>query len=84
MGHYVENIGDEPLVFLEIFKDDHYADVSLNQWLAMLPETLVQQHLDLGKDFTDILSKEKHPVVKRNAVNKTTSLQRAIVLCKPL
>ncbi|MDO8226678.1 oxalate decarboxylase [Bacillus cabrialesii] len=65
MGHYVENIGDEPLVFLEIFKDDHYADVSLNQWLAMLPETFVQAHLDLGKDFTDILSKEKHPVVKK-------------------
>ncbi|MDM5303226.1 oxalate decarboxylase [Bacillus vallismortis] len=65
MGHYVENTGDEPLVFLEIFKDDHYADISLNQWLAMLPETLVQQHLELGKDFTDILSKEKHPVVKK-------------------
>ncbi|AFI29902.1 MULTISPECIES: oxalate decarboxylase [unclassified Bacillus (in: firmicutes)] len=65
MGHYVENIGDEPLVFLEIFKDDHYADVSLNQWLAMLPETFVQAHLDLGKDFTDALSKEKHPVVKK-------------------
>ncbi|MDK1002063.1 oxalate decarboxylase [Bacillus subtilis] len=65
MGHYVENIGDEPLVFLEIFKDDHYADVSLNQWLAMLPETFVQAHLDLGKDFTDVLSKEKHPVVKK-------------------
>ncbi|CAI6313041.1 oxalate decarboxylase [Bacillus subtilis] len=65
MGHYVENIGDEPLVFLEIFKDDHYADVSLNQWLAMLPEKFVQGHLDLGKDFTDVLSKEKHPVVKK-------------------
>ncbi|ARB38501.1 oxalate decarboxylase [Bacillus subtilis] len=65
MGHYVENIGDEPLVFLEIFKDDHYADVSLNQWLAMLPETFVQAHLDLGKDFTDVLSKEKHPVVRK-------------------
>ncbi|MGE9751630.1 oxalate decarboxylase [Bacillus inaquosorum] len=65
MGHYVENIGDEPLVFLEIFKDDHYADVSLNQWLAMLPEKFVQAHLDLGKGFTDVLSKEKHPVVKK-------------------
>ncbi|MGQ8924056.1 oxalate decarboxylase [Bacillus halotolerans] len=67
MGHYVENLGDEPLVFLEIFKDDHYADVSLNQWLAMLPETLVQEHLDLGKEFTDVLSKEKHPVVKKKS-----------------
>ncbi|KUP36029.1 oxalate decarboxylase [Bacillus halotolerans] len=67
MGHYVENLGDEPLVFLEIFKDDHYADVSLNQWLAMLPETFVQEHLDLGKEFTDVLSKEKHPVVKKKS-----------------
>ncbi|WP_458104438.1 oxalate decarboxylase [Bacillus sp. PK3-037] len=67
MGHYVENLGNEPLVFLEIFKDDHYADVSLNQWLAMLPETFVQEHLDLGKEFTDVLSKEKHPVVKKKS-----------------
>ncbi|MEC1601668.1 oxalate decarboxylase [Bacillus halotolerans] len=67
MGHYVENLGDEPLVFLEIFKDDHYADVSLNQWLAMLPETFVQEHLDLGKEFTDVLSKEKHQVVKKKS-----------------
>ncbi|AKL86314.1 cupin domain-containing protein [Bacillus atrophaeus] len=64
MGHYVQNTGDEPLVFLEIFKDDHYADVSLNQWLAMLPETFVQNHVDLGKEFTDALQKEKHPVIK--------------------
>ncbi|MGE0908499.1 oxalate decarboxylase family bicupin [Bacillus atrophaeus] len=64
MGHYVQNTGDEPLVFLEIFKDDHYADISLNQWLAMLPETFVQNHVNLGKEFTDALQKEKHPVIK--------------------
>ncbi|PSA90793.1 oxalate decarboxylase [Bacillus atrophaeus] len=64
MGHYVQNTGDEPLVFLEIFKDDHYADVSLNQWLAMLPETFVQNHVNLGKEFTEALQKEKHPVIK--------------------
>ncbi|WFE13557.1 oxalate decarboxylase family bicupin [Bacillus atrophaeus] len=64
MGHYVQNTGDEPLVFLEIFKDDHYADVSLNQWLAMLPDTFVQNHVNLGKEFTNALQKEKHPVIK--------------------
>ncbi|MCY8267012.1 oxalate decarboxylase family bicupin [Bacillus haynesii] len=64
MGHYVQNTGDEPLRFLEIFKDDHYADVSLNQWLALVPEELVRQHLDVGSEFTKMLSKEKHPVVK--------------------
>jgi oxalate decarboxylase len=30
MGHYVANAGDEPLRFLEMFRSDHFADVSLN------------------------------------------------------
>ncbi|ATH93160.1 oxalate decarboxylase [Bacillus glycinifermentans] len=64
MGHYVQNTGDKPLRFLEIFKDDHYADISLNQWLALLPETLVRDHLDEGADLMKTLCKQKHPVVK--------------------
>ena len=64
MGHYVQNTGDKPLRFLEIFKDDHYADISLNQWLALLPETLVRGHLDEGADLMKTLCKQKHPVVK--------------------
>lgn len=35
MGHYVENTGNTTLRFLEIFKSDYYADVSLDQWLAL-------------------------------------------------
>ena len=37
MGHYIENTGSTPLRFLEIFKSSYYADVSLNQWLALTP-----------------------------------------------
>ena len=37
MGHYVENTGDEPLRFLEMFRSDHFADISLNQWMALEP-----------------------------------------------
>jgi len=33
MGHYIENTGDTPLRFLEMFKSDRFADVSLNQWM---------------------------------------------------
>ena len=47
MGHYVENTGDEPLRFLEMFRSDHFADVSLNQWMALTPPELVQAHLNL-------------------------------------
>ncbi|MBE7097407.1 oxalate decarboxylase family bicupin [Bacillus cereus] len=64
MGHYVENIGDEPLYFLEIFKSDHYADISLNQWLALTPQKLVLETLDVNEKFLASLHKMKQPVVK--------------------
>src|SRR5439155_19343492 len=44
MGHYVENIGTTTLRFLEIFRSDYYADVSLAQWLAFTPRELVKAH----------------------------------------
>jgi len=63
MGHYIENIGDTTLRFLELFKSNYYADPSLNQWLALTPPELVQAHLRLNKKVMDALRKEKHPVV---------------------
>jgi oxalate decarboxylase len=47
MGHYIENTGDEPLRFLEMFRSDRFADISLSQWMALTPPQLVQQHLNL-------------------------------------
>jgi len=64
MGHYIENTGNTPLRFLEMFKSDHYADVSLNQWLALTPPELVQQHLHLSQQVMSRLQKQKRPVVK--------------------
>ncbi len=63
MGHYIENTGDTPLRFLEIFKSDHYADVSLNQWMALTPPELVQAHLRLNQKVMGALKKEKRPIV---------------------
>jgi oxalate decarboxylase len=64
MGHYIENIGDEPVRFLEMFRSDHFADVSLNQWLALTPPELVKAHLNLDKQTLESLSKVKRVVVK--------------------
>jgi oxalate decarboxylase len=64
MGHYVENIGDGRLVFLEVFKSDHFADVSLQQWLALTPRGLVKQHLNVDDVLLDRLSREK-PIIVR-------------------
>ncbi len=63
MAHYIENIGNDTLRFLEIFKSDHFADVSLNQWLAVTPEEIVKAHLKVDGAFLKSLSKTKHPVV---------------------
>jgi oxalate decarboxylase len=64
MGHYVENTGDEPLVFLEMFRSDRFADVSLNQWMALTPPELVQAHLNLDDATMAALSKDKQVVVR--------------------
>jgi oxalate decarboxylase len=63
MGHYVENTGTTPLRFLEIFKSSYYADVSLNQWMALTPPGLVNAHLKLDPQFADALRKNEVPVV---------------------
>jgi len=63
MGHYVENTGSTPLRFLEMFKSSYYADVSLDQWMALTPPELVEAHLKLDKRTMELLRKEKKPVV---------------------
>jgi oxalate decarboxylase len=63
MGHYIENTGDTTLRFLEVFKSDYYADVSLDQWLALTPPELVAAHLRTDPKFSSALRKDKSPVV---------------------
>jgi len=41
MGHFIENIGDEPLEVLEIFRADEFRDFSLFQWLGETPRRMV-------------------------------------------
>jgi oxalate decarboxylase len=45
--HYVENTGTEDLIFLEILKAPHFYDVSVNEWIARLPNNLAQAHIQL-------------------------------------
>jgi oxalate decarboxylase len=63
MGHYVENTGSTTLRFLEMFKSSYYADVSLNQWMALTPPELLDAHLHLDKQVINSLRKQKSPVV---------------------
>jgi len=47
--HYIENTGDTDLVFIEMFKADHYQDLSFSEWLAHTPPELVMAHLNIDK-----------------------------------
>jgi len=50
------------LRYLELCKSAHFADVSLNQWMALTPPELVQAHLNLNQAVMT-LRKQKRPVV---------------------
>jgi oxalate decarboxylase len=66
MGHYVLNTGEHPLRFLEMFRSSRFADVSLNQWLALTPPELVQAHLNTDQSTTAAITANKaKPVIVR-------------------
>jgi oxalate decarboxylase len=66
MGHYIQNTGERPLRFLEMFRSSRYADVSLNQWLALTPPELVQAHLNLDQSTTAAITANKgKPIIIR-------------------
>lgn len=60
-GHYVQNIGDEKLIFVEVFKRDKYSDISLNKWLATTPTKVVEDHLNVTKNFVESLPLVEKP-----------------------
>jgi oxalate decarboxylase len=49
-GHYVENTGDEDLVFIEMFKNPIYRDLSLSEWVTHAPPQLVMDHLRISPE----------------------------------
>ena len=49
-GHYIENTGDDRAVFIETFRSNRYEEVSLANWLAHLPPSLVSAHLNIPED----------------------------------
>ena len=47
-GHSIENTGTEDLIFLEMFKAPRYTDISLDQWIARMPDKMAEAHLKLS------------------------------------
>lgn len=57
MPHYIENIGNSDLLFLEVFPAPEYQDISLAEWLAHTPSRLVDEHIATGEDFLRKIAK---------------------------
>lgn len=70
MGHFVENIGDEPVEMLEVFRADQFRDFSLFQWMGETPQRMVADHLfqddpeNAKKFLAEIKDAQKDPVTK--------------------
>ena len=60
-GHYIQNTGDETLIFAEIFRFPNYSDISLNQWLASNPVQVVADHLLTTDEFVESLPTDSKP-----------------------
>ncbi|KAF1809245.1 putative oxalate decarboxylase oxdC [Eremomyces bilateralis CBS 781.70] len=64
-GHYIENISEtEELVWIEIYKSDRVADISLTQWLALTPADIVANVLKIPIDIALSLKKEKQVLIE--------------------
>jgi hypothetical protein len=44
-------------------RSSYFADVSLNQWMALTPPELIESHLKLGPEVMEALRKSKVPIV---------------------
>ncbi|KAL5335556.1 RmlC-like cupin domain-containing protein [Aspergillus crustosus] len=66
-GHYIENTSDdENLVWLEFYKSDRVADISLAQWLALTPAETVANTLKIDIEVVKQIKKEKQLLLKAN------------------
>jgi oxalate decarboxylase/phosphoglucose isomerase-like protein (cupin superfamily) len=63
-GHYIRNTGTTNLVWIEIYKSDRVADISLTQWLALTPADIVASTLKIPISVVNNLKKEKQLLLK--------------------
>jgi oxalate decarboxylase len=48
-GHYVENIGREPLKFFALFNSPTFEEISISKWLAGNPASLIADNFNIPK-----------------------------------
>ncbi|KAF2755582.1 putative oxalate decarboxylase [Pseudovirgaria hyperparasitica] len=62
-NHYIENVGDTDVIFLEVLQADHFSDISLGQWLGLTSPQIVKDTLKLSDETISKFPKEKPLIV---------------------
>jgi oxalate decarboxylase len=65
LPHYIHNIGEEDLRFLELFRSSRFQDLSFSEWLTHTPPELVMAHLNIDKATYEKIPREKLVVLPR-------------------
>ena len=63
LGHYIENTGSGPVRMLNVFNEEKFRDISLNEWMALTPPDLIRGHLNLDDVAMKALRRERRPIV---------------------
>ncbi|KAK2630072.1 hypothetical protein QTJ16_000892 [Diplocarpon rosae] len=63
-SHYVENIGTDDVVFIEVLQADHFSDISVGQWVGLLPPQITMDTLKLSNETVAQFKKEKQLIVQ--------------------
>lgn len=56
---------NETLVWIELYKSERVADISLSQWLALTPQDIVASTLKIPLEVVKGLKKEKQLLLKK-------------------
>ncbi|RDL34404.1 RmlC-like cupin [Venustampulla echinocandica] len=68
MTHYVENVGNDDVVFIEVLQADHFSDISVGQWVGLTPPQIVIDTLNLTSETVSSFKKEKQYIVQGDPV----------------
>lgn len=63
--HYIENTGNEDVIFLEMFKTSKYESISFNEWIGRMPDKMAQAHLKLPVSVIRKAPQNQHVVLPK-------------------
>jgi oxalate decarboxylase len=63
-GHYLQNTGNDDMVFIALFKSNEFVEFSLNQWIRRLPVQMTQQHLHLSPTAIAMIPETKNNIFR--------------------